>query len=889
MKPLRAFMLRLFGFIRRNKHDKEQNAELESHIQMHIDDNLRSGMTQAEARRDALIKLGGVEQTRQAYRERGTLPSIECLVQDIRFGLRMMLHNRAFTVVTILTLTIGIGASTTVFSWIDAVLLRPLSGVADPGLLVDVESITANHDMVPNSYPDYQDFRDHLHLIDIAVRRPAVFSVGQADHAERVWGELVSGNFFAVLGVQPELGRVFLPAEYGDTPGAFPIVVLSDGFWRSHFHADPNVIGRTLRINQHELTIVGIAPAAFHGSMPAAAFDLWVPYMQQPTLNRNMLGIARIKPGLTVQQATHELSTLAARMAIADADSDEGLSATLLPLWKSPHGAQALLAAPLQILMGISLLVLLIVCTNVANLLLARAAAREKEFSTRLALGAGRGRLARQALTESLMFALAGGVTGIGIAIVMGCSLKLLLPSGQLSLALGPAWNSHILLFTAGLCAFIALFTGAAPVLHLRRINLNERLNEGGRSGTGSLSSHRLRSVLVIAEISLALVTLIGAGLFTRSFAATSHIYPGFDPDHVLLSQFYLSTSGYNLEQRKAFCRRLSEALESTPGVTNTAYSDGVPLGFEASWWEELHIEGYTPALGENMKLFRNVISPGYLPLMKIPLVEGRNFTEHDDGKADGVIIVNQEFVRRFYAGRDPIGHRIHGWGDWFTVIGVAADSKYHYLGESPLPYAYFAVRQVYRADMNLAFYVRAQQDPASMIATLRREVKEIDPNVTVVDPVPLREFIGASLYSQKVAASLLAVMGILAVLLAAVGIYSVMAYAVVQRTREIGIRMALGAAPRQILTSIVKQGLALCAIGLPVGLLLTFFLARSASSVSFTGTMGGGEKLLRASASDPLIYLAAAAFLCGVTVLAAFVPARRAAHVDPMVALRSE
>jgi predicted permease len=905
MRNLRAFWIRLRGLFGNRDRDADLQVELESHLQMHIEDNLRSGMTSKEARRRAAIQLGGIEQTKQAYRERATLPGLESLLQDLRYGLRMMARNPAFTAVAVITLAIGIGTTTTVFSWIDAVLVRPLPGVADPDRLVALESLTPGGEMVPNSYPDYRDFRDHLKLFDgIAVTRPAAFSIGQEDHAERVWGELVSGNFFAVLGVTPQTGRVFLPSEYGDKPGAFPVAVISDRYWRSHFHADPEIAGKTIRVNQHELTIVGVAPPNFQGSMPATAFDLWVPYMQQPVLNgvdermlrnrqnRNMLGIARLRPGVTLDQARNELAALATYMSVANADVSQGMSATLLPLWKSPHGPQALLAAPLKILMGISIVVLLIVCANVANLLLAKAASREKEFTTRLALGAARRRLTRQVLTESLMLTLAGGLAGIALTSWMNRSLKYLLPSGNLTLALDLRWNGQVLFFVLALCALTALLAGAAPILHLRHLNLNQRLSDGGRSSSGGTRSNRLRSLLVISEVSLALVALIGAGLFAQGFRATSRIKPGFDPDHVLVSQFYLATSGYNLEQREAFCRRLQEKMETTPGVVNAAYSDGIPLGFEPSWWEDLRIEGYTPTPGENMKIFRNVISPKYLDVLRIPLVEGRNFTEHDneDPNSPNVMIVNQEFVRRFFAGRIPIGRKIHGWGSWFTVVGVTANSKYHYLGESALPYTYFPFREVYRTDMQLAFYVRTQGDPESVAAALRQRVHEIDPNVTVFDAAPLKELIGASLYPQKVAATLLAVMGSLAVLFAAVGMYSVMAYSVVQRTREIGIRIALGAKPADVLALVVRQGLALASVGLLVGACLTLGLSRFLASVSFTGSaMGGSAKLLGGSATNPLIYLASAALLCAIAALAAYIPARWAAKVEPMIALRSE
>ena len=907
MRPLRAFMLRLRGLFRARHSDADFAAELDAHVQMHTDAGIRAGLAPAEARRQALIQLGGVEQTRQAQRERRTLPWIEDLFHDLRYGLRMMAHNRSFTVVTVLTLAIGIGATTTAFSWINAILLEPLSGVAEPSRLVSVESVTPNGEWVPNSYPDFQDFRDRLKLIDgIAVAHVSSFAVGREDHAERVWGELVSGNFFAVLGVQPEIGRLFLPAEFADAPGKFPIAVISDRYWRSHYAADPAIVGKTILVNQHELTVVGVAAPAFHGSISATAFDLWVPYMEQPALNgvqpwmlrdrhnRNMLAIARLKQGVTSDQARAELKSLADRMAIANADVSEGMSATLFPLWKSPHGPQALLLGPLRILMGVSVVVLLIVCANVANLLLARATVREKEFTARLALGAGRTRLVRQLLTESLLLTGAGAALGLAVTPWMGHILKFLMPPGPMQqlVAMDTSPNLAVVAFTADVCIFCALAAGVAPALQVSQLNLSSRLNAGGRSGPAGSGRNRLRSVLVGSEVALALVALVGAALFTRGFQSTMHIDPGFDPDHVLLNQFYLNTNGYNLAQRKEFCRRLAERMQSAPGVTDVAYSDGVPLGFEPSWWEELKIEGYATRPNENMNIFRNVVSPGYLPLMHIPIVEGRNFTEADNesDKSPAVMIVNEAFARRFFAGRDPIGARIHGWGSWFRVVGVAKDSKYHYLGESTPAYFYVPFRQIYREDMNLAFYVRTQGEPDSLLSTLRAQTRALDPNVTVFDAAPLKEFIGASLYPQKIAASFMTVLGSIALLLAAVGLYSVMAYSVAQRTQEIGVRMALGAQPAHVLRMVIRQGLALTAGGLIVGAVLAIGLARAVSSLSFTNSaMGSSAKLLGSGANSPLIYLAAIVFLCAVAVLASWLPARRAASIDPMQALRTE
>ena len=826
------------------------------------------------------------------------------MLHDFRYSLRMLGRNRAFTFVAIATLAVGIACTTTVFSWIDAVMLRPLPGVSQPERLMAVETLTPNDAAIPNSYPDYRDFRDHLKLLSgIAVSRPAAFSVGQADRAERVWGELVSGNFFDVLGVKAATGRVFLPGEYGDKPGAFPIAVISDRYWRSHYAADPSIVGKTIRVNQHELTVVGITAPGFHGSMAGEGFDIWVPYMMQPTLNgveewmlrdrgdRNMLGFARLKPGVTPDQARDELAALYRRMAVADADMDEGMSATLLPLWKSHFGPQTMLFGPLRILSGMCVMVLLIACANVANLLLARSAARQKEFSTRLALGAGRARLAQQVLTESALLAGIGGLLGLLAMNWLSRALVLLMPPGQMfPLALDLQWNTHVLGFTLLVCLLTAVLAGMAPALQFGRAGLSERLNDGGRSGALGARTHRMRSLLVTVEVSLALVALIGAGLFARGFAATSEIHPGFDPHHVLLSQFYLATNGYDLEQRKEFCRRLQEKLESTPGAVSAAYSDGVPLGFEPSWWEHLEIQGYVPSPAENMKIFRNVISPGYLPLMRIPVVDGRNFTEHDDEHSARVMIVNQTFAQHFFGVQNPIGRRVHGWGEWFTVVGVAQDSKYHSLGEAPVPYFYVPFRQMYRADMNLAFYLRTRGNPEGALATVRQKVSEIDPNVSVFDAVPLTEFIGASLYPQKLAASLLAVTGLLAVLLAAVGLYSVMAYSVVQRTQEIGIRMALGARPVDVLTLVVRQGLKLASAGLIVGVPLALLASRGFASISFSSSaMGSGARLLRDSATDPLIYAGAVIFLLCIATLAAIVPARKAASVDPMEALRAE
>jgi predicted permease len=499
----------------------------------------------------------------------------------------------------------------------------------------------------------------------------------------------------------------------------------------------------------------------------------------------------------------------------------------------------------------------------------------------------------QQLLTESFLISAVGALLGLAATPWLSHILQALMPRGQLSLSLSlpAALNLPVALFTAGLCLMVTLAAGLVPALFSLRGDLRAKLNEGGRSGAAGSRRHTLRSALVASEVALALVALVCATLLMRTFQATSRIDPGFDPSHVLLSQFYLATNGYSLEQRREFCWRLGEEMRATSGVTQVAYSDGVPLGFEPSWWEDLRIDGYLPTTGENMKIFRNVISPGYLDALRIPILEGRNFTEQDDERDSSplVMIVNQAFVNRFFAGRSPIGRRVHGWGDWFRIVGVVRDSKYHYLGEAPVPYFYVPFRQVFRADMNLAFYVRSQGDPMLALPALRAAVRRIDPNVTVFDPVPLKEFIGASLYPQQMAAMLMAVLSALSVSLAAIGLYSVMAWSVARRTQEIGIRMALGAPRSRVLSMVVSQGLRLTGIGLAAGTVLAIAATKSMARISFTNSAMGSSVRLLGNAGVLLDFAAAVVFLGSIAALAVWLPARRAAAVDPMQALRSE
>ena len=816
---------------------------------------------------------------------------MEALASDLRYAVRQLLKSPGFATVAVLSLALGIGANTAVFSWIDAIVLRPLPGVDDRGLMA-FETVAPSGDPVPTtSYPDYQDYRDHLALLSgLAMAQPAPLGLGDRDHVDRVWAEMVSGNYFAVLGVKAALGRTFLPEEYGDRPNAYPVTVISDALWRRRFQADPAIAGKIVRVNGHALTVVGVAPPDFRGTMPGLAFDLWVPTVMRPQLNgigewmlrdrktRDLHGLARLRPGIRIEQARAEIAGLARELARAHPYENGGMTATVLPLRQASGGPQSVLLLPLQILMAACGALLLIICANLANLLLARAVGRSRELGVRVALGAGRWRLARQLLTESLLLAALGAVAGVPLALALGRSLETLLPRSGLPFHLDLRLNAQVMAFTLLLAIAAALLAGLYPVLHACRASLQETLAEGGRGASAAVRTRRMRSLLVVGEVALALVTLIGAGLFARSFERARQIDPGFDARGVLVSQFYLDTSGYSLAQRQQFCLRLRERMQASPRVTAVAYADSVPLGFEGGSWEDLTIEGYVPDRDENMKLYRNVVTPGFFDLLRVPFLDGRDFSERDDERTLPVMIVNHAFVQQFFARRNPLGRRVWGWGKWFTVVGVVKDSKYKAINEKPRPYFFVPFRQVYRQDRAVAFYIRTAGDANALIPALRRQVRLMDPNVGTYDAMPLTEYIGASLYPVKVAAILLGALGTWCLALAALGLYGVLAYTVSQRIHEVGIRMALGARPADVVRLVVGQAMLLVAYGLAVG---------TAAAAGLTRLVGSA--LVGISAGDPGVFLGAALILGTVAALASFVPAQRAAGVDPVVALRHE
>ena len=813
------------------------------------------------------------------------------MLQDLRYALRTLRKSLGFAAVSILTIAIGIGANTTIFSWVRSLLLNPLPGAEQPERIVAIENTAPDGEPLTTSYLDFRDFRDNLRMVNFVTGyRGYVFSVGDAPNTERVWGEMASGGLFDMLGIKPEVGRFFSIEERDDAQNTHAVVVISHGYWKSHYHSDPSAIGTILRINRTPFTIIGVAPEGFHGFHAGLEYEFWVPltmygqlthtgvWMLRDRNTRNFMVLARLAPGVAIDRARAEVQALAHRVAEADADSNLGIGANVLPVWQSHFGTQATLLTPVAILMGVGGMVLLIVCANLANLLLARATRRREELSIRLALGAKPGRLVAQLLTETLLMVLAGFLCSLLLARWLGGALRWLLPAVASPAMLPPPLDMQVFAFTAALAVLVTVLAGLAPAVHALRANVNEALKMGGRSGTSAIHTHRLRGLIVMSETALAVVALVGAALFLKSFQIARAMDPGFSPYGVALAQFDFSTAGYDARQTDNFCRRLRERLEQLPGTTAVSYDDSVPLGFHGGNWESLEVEGYVPGPNENMKIYRDLVSPGYFDSMKIRVVEGRDFDWHDDRTAPKVMIVNHAFVRRFLPNRNVIGHRVHGWGEWFTIVGVVNDSKYHRVTENPQPYFYVPIRQIFRPEYGLTFHVRTSGSVNEAIAALRRETAAIDPGLTIFDAEPMTEYIASSLFGTKITANLLGVLSSVGVLLAAMGLYSTLAYSVEQRTREFGIRQAMGAKPHDILSLILRESGKLTLSGTVVGLTLATVSTRIVAS-----------QLYGISPLDPLTYGGVGLLLTAVAFAASYVPARRARHVDPMVALRYE
>ncbi|MBZ5596174.1 MAG: ABC transporter permease [Acidobacteriia bacterium] len=816
------------------------------------------------------------------------------LVQDLRYGIRILRNRPGFTAAAVLTLALGIGANTTVFGWIDALLVHPFPGVTAGERLASIETVSPTGEFSTTSWRDYQDYRDSLTLTSsVAASLLNPFAVGD-ENPQRVAGEYVSANYFKVLGVQPELGTTLLPPECADTPGSCPVVVIGHRLWQQRFRGNRTVIGSTVRVNRHKLTIVGVVPLEFRGSVPGLAVEIWVPMMMAPALNgqgewlltdrteHQVWVTARLKPGVDVGQANAEVEACARRIASLAPLSSTGFSARLMPVWKAHIGLQGLLLTPLRILMAVCGVLLLIVAANVANLQLARATARQKEFSVRLAMGARPFRLIRQMVTESLLLAAAGAAVGVALALWMGQSLERMLPGvlpgTEYPITLNFSLNGDILAFATVLCAVLAVITGLAPALHLIHANVNESLKEGGRSGTSGAGLQRTRGMLVVSEVALAMLALVGTGLFTRSFLNARAMNPGLNVHNLLFAQYHVDTFCTTSEQRAQFCFRLHDRLAARPGIVAVGYGLDIPLAVGTSNSTELEIEGYAPRRKGETRAGSATVSPGYFDAVGIPLLEGRDFIEQDTPETVPVAIVNQSFAQRFFDGGNPVGHRMRANGPWVTIVGQVRDSKYRSVTEAPTPYFYRPFRQAHGGEFWIAFFIRTAGPARDLIATVRREASLVEATAAAFPVIPFEEHVSAALFSQRVAAGLLSVLGTVALLLAALGLYGVLAFAVGQREHEFGIRMALGAQSGDVLGMVIRQGMFLTLAGLAAGTILALVAGRLIAGF-----------LVHLSASDPLILGGVGLFLVVVALVASYLPARQATKVDPSTSLRQQ
>ena len=815
---------------------------------------------------------------------------MQALMQDLLYGLRLMRSTPGFTAVAVLTLALGIGVNTAVFSWVNGLLLRPVPGVSNASELVFIETVSAGSEPGAHmSWRDYQDYRDQLTLASgVAIGKHTPLTVGPEGKPERVWGEMVSGNYFSLLGVKIAVGRGFLAEEADDR--AAPVAVISHGLWHRHFNADSKIVGKLIRINRRQLTVIGVAPPDFRGGTPGLVYDVWIPYPMVPLLGvggslthratrDGTATFARLRPGATVEQLRQQVRAVAARLAAAAPRTNAGVDATVFPLAAGHNGAQGLLGGPLRILMAGGALVLLIVCANVANLLLARAVTRQHEFGIRMSIGCGRGRLIRQVFTETLLLALAGAGLGVLLSLWFRDSLEAFLPPHDMPVSLSAPLDLTALAFTVAICLLSTLICGIAPALLSGRAGLNEKLKEGGRSDSaGGGRSNQLRKLLIVSEVALASVALICAALFYRSFVNASAIYPGFERKGVLIGRFYLSSAGYSAQDEVRFCRLLRDRLRTAGGVSEVTYADQVPLSFGNHPEHQIEPEAYVPRPGEDMYVQRTLVGSGYFNLLRIPLVEGRDFTDLDTKETEPVLVVNEAFARRYYGGRSPLGRKVRIEGKWRTIVGLVKDAKYDKVTEAPKPYFYTKYDQFFSTGLTTLIYVRTAGNPADLVPALRREVLAIDPDAAAFHAGFLVDETATALLAQTIAAALLTTLALMALMLAAVGLYGVMSYSVSTRTRELGLRMALGASATDILRTVLRGGVMLTLVGTGVGVALALVLTRTVSSM-----------LVNVSASDPLAFFAGVLVLVPVSVVATLIPARRATRLSPTEALRAE
>ena len=808
---------------------------------------------------------------------------LETLLKDVRYGLRMLRKDPGFTAIAVLTLALGIGANSTVFSWMNATLLNPIPGVSDSS---EVVSITRGR-AASHSYADLVDLRNGSRTLG-GLTGFALTSLSLTGNAkpEQVWGTLATANYFDLLGVKLFLGRGFLPAEDKLLNGA-PVAVISYHLWQNRFGGDPSVVGQTIDLNTHAYTIVGIAPRVFQGSYTGLRSEIWVPLMMAPQLVAGgdrlisrgptwLQALGRLRPGVRREQAQAELTTLFQEIARQYPDSHKGKNQlTVYPLWRAPNGANAFFSQLLPILLGLAGVVLLLTCFNLANLLLVRSASRQKELAIRLSLGASRQRLVLQLLIESLVLSLAGGVLALLATVWTSNSFMKLAPISNLPVWLSVNVDRRVLLATLIIAVATAVLFGALPALRASATNPISILKDESGSVAGGVRKARLSAGLAMAQIALCLLLLVSAGLFIRSFRAAHQFNPGFDSHNVLVGSYDLFAEGYKEADGIAFDRQVLEKVATLPGVRSASLADWVPLGF-GSRYEEFIPEGYVAGPHEAIGAGIARVSPGYFATLGIPILRGRDFSPQDAADSQPVVVINEALAKRYWPRRDPLGKRLKIAGKWATVVAVARTTNYYDLNEPPQPFIYLPLYQFYSSEATI--HVRTAGDPLRSAAAVKQAIHQLNSDLPFFNVAALDERIQAGSFILRMASVFVGVFGMLALALASVGIYGVVAYGAEQRTHEIGIRMALGARPVVVMRMVVGEGMRLAVIGLVVGIVASLGSTRLMSSLLF------GVR-----ATDPLTFAGVAILLTLVALVACYLPARRAMRLDPLVALRHE
>jgi len=809
------------------------------------------------------------------------------LLRDLQFALRQLRKNPGFSLLAVGTLALGIAANITIFSWINSTLLDPIPGVAHTSNMITImRGERSEHPTPPFSYLDYAELRDSSHsFAGLLAYHHDYVSITGSGKPERIYGTLASSNYFEALGVRPALGRTLLPTLSNERSGVAEAVIGYD-LWQNRYAGDPAIIGKTIQINLHPYTIVGVAPKGFHGCASGLRSQVWIPLgmdslvwgsnriNQRDTQWLNVLG--RLKPGVNASQAAGELNVLMQHIVERFPVEHQGPNQISTdPLWRSPFGANVYFYGTLPILLALAAVLLMLACANVANLLLVRSVARRREFAIRLSMGANRWRVVRQLLVENLLIALAGGVAAIVITLWSANTLSYFLPSTTLPLALNGRVDGPVLLAAFLVSVLTAAISGVIPALRCSSLSPVAVLKDESLSTSGGISKSRLTGGLVVAQIALSLLLLACAGLFVRSLQNAQKTNPGFDPDGVLLTSIDLDSMGYNFAQTSEFDRRLLEHLKQLPGAQSVTIADFSPLSFSIHS-DVVQPAGYVPRLRESMEVDRGLVGPGYLTTLRTPLLAGREFTLADDAKSESVAIVNKALVDRYWPGQNAIGKRIKIAGGWCTVVGVAANGKYRRMVYEQAPLVLVPMLQ--RNSGQQIVHVRTKGDPLALASAVERAIHDLNADLPVYNTTSMRESMMIGNVFERIAVAFAGTFGLLALLLSAVGIYGVVAYSTKQRTHEIGIRMALGAAQSDVFREVLGQGIRLALIGLGIGL---------AVSVAFTRLLRG--MLFGVGANDWLTFAVVPLVLLLVTMCACYLPARRAAMVEPMRALRTE